>query len=380
MTIVIRIYLLICMALICFDIAFLCLNRRRKYVAYQIDEGFAREIAGALAERRATGQFPQGFADSLERRLSSVRNLLTLQQAIEGDAAGKAWFQPYIWAQLGHYAQKNDAEQAYYAYLLSTLDYSREKPKPAERTALLGFLESSFFYTFANTMLALYAIGDATALLWAVQKADAFPGFYHKKLLLEGLLAADTEETFAADLQAHFADATPELQACLLHYFRRKGADATALCLRLLQEPHTEQQVRYAALRYFLQYPHPQAREQFLKILAEDKADWLEQMLALRALEQEEGICAAFRGKYTDPYWYERMEGACYQAQSGLSQAEIAEILRLYARYANAALWQRYRADAALAGHILDIQEMPDAQAYTGVDEEMLYTAAELGG
>ncbi|MDI9468736.1 MAG: hypothetical protein QM296_00840 [Bacillota bacterium] len=368
MTIFIKLYLLLNLSLVAFNIVFLLVNRRKRLTAYKINKSFAKEIRQALSESMNDhGDFPLSFAASLREHLPVTRNMLTLQQVIEADEEARQRFQPYIWEQIDHYAKKRDEyERAYYTYILSTFDYSRSKPADSDIVKLLAFLNSNSLYTFSNTMMALYAIGDIPALLRAVEKTDERPEFYHKKLLVDGLLTAKLEHAeFASQLQKNFAGYTPYTQNCLIDYFRLNGSDAVSLCLSLMRDPKTDSEVRYSAMRYFAKHPDPEAKRLFMEILADEDAAWLEQMLSIQALVKygDPKVRMAIEKKVTSRNWYVRVNALQFMHRNGLRREDVLNILYLRDRYTSEYLLYLYREDEEMTRYIIDTIHLLNVQA-----------------
>lgn len=67
-------------------------------------------------------------------------------------------------------------------------------------------------------------------------------------------------------------------------------------------------------MRYFTKYPSAQSRALFLDILEREESPWMNQMLAIQVLENNEDAAArdAVRKKVTSPNWYVRTKAiAC---------------------------------------------------------------------
>ena len=382
MSIIIRIYILLCIALLIFDICFLFVQNQRTLVAYRTNRTFEKKVREEIAAHRESGAFTAEFTDSLSRELSKTKNLLTLQGVIENDAEAREWFRPYVFAQLEQYAAKDDPEQAYYTYVLSTFDYSREKPPVEFLNALLGFLDSKSLYTFSNTMTCLYAIVQTAPLMCAMDKVNERKDFYHKKLLVDGLLSAQTEDgELDARLEERFDSYTPYMQDCLLDYFRLRGSDVSGLCMRVLRSERSNSQVGYSAMRYFAKHPSKESRTYFLEILADDSAAWIQQMLSIQALRQydDPAVYAAVMKKITSPNWYVRVNAVEYLHNRGLTKEEIFNILYQRDRYANESLLYQYRGNKEMTRYIIDtiqLLNMQDETVGVGGDLDTLCDAA----
>lgn len=368
MTIIIRVYLLICVSLLLFDIGFLLIQNQRSLVAYRINRTFEKKVRAEIDAHRESGSFSASFVNSLSDELSKTKNLHTLQSVIESDAEAREWFRPYVFTQIEHYASKDDSEQAYYTYVVSTFDYSREKPSAEFLNALLGFLDSGSLYTFSNTMICLYAIGQTAPLMRAMDKVNERNGFYHKKLLVDGLLSAQTEGDELNDrLLEHFDSYTPETQDCLLDYFRLRNYDVSGLCMRILRSERANSQVGYSAMRYFAKHPSAESRQYFLDVLENNTATWIQQLLSIQALRQYDDatVYEAIMKKTTSYNWHVRVNAVEYMYSKGLSQKQVYDILYQKDQYANESLLYQYRGDKEMTRYIINTIQLLNVQSET---------------
>lgn len=366
MNIIIEIYLIVCVLLLLFDITFLFLKNHRNREFYPKNRDLEEELRKEIRLRRQAGAFSQEFEADLGAKLGKIRNLITLMDVLDKDRGAAGWFRPAVFAQIAEYQKKNDYEQAYYAYVVSGFDYESEPVPPEFAAKFLEFLDSKSLYTFANAMDALYQFGSTNLLLTALDKVDERQGFYHQKLLVDGLLSsrASVQELSPALVKA-FDQYTPFLQGCLLDYFRMTGYDASALCLRLIQGgDSTDLEIRYGAMRYFAKYPSAQSRALFLDVLRREEGPWMDQMLAIQALENSEdpAVKDEVMKKVTSSNWYVRTKAVACLHRWGLSKSQIFDILYLRDKYADNALLYQYRNEKELSHYIIDTIQLLQRQ------------------
>jgi hypothetical protein len=363
---IIEIYLVVCVLLLLFDITFLVMKNLRNQEFYPKNRSLEEKLREEIQLRRQTGAFSQDFEEDLGTKLGKIRNLITLMDVLDGNQAAAEWFRPAVFAQIEEYRKKNDYEQAYYAYVVSRFDYESEPVPPEFAAKFMAFLDSKSLYTFANAMDALYQFGRTNLLLAALEKVDECQGFYHQKLLVDGLLTsrADFRELNPALVKA-FDRHTPFLQECLLNFFRMTGYDVSALCLRLIQNgENTDQEVRYGAMRYFTKYPNAQSQSLFLSILQREEDPWMDQMLAIQALEHagDAAVKDAVLKKVTSPNWYVRTKAIACLHRWGLTKSQIFDILYLRDKYADNALLYQYRNEKELSHYIIDTIQLLQRQ------------------
>lgn len=355
MTIIIELYIIICMALLLFNLAFLVIKNSRTHALYPKNTAFEASIRFALEYWQVYGTLPGEFCHSLHHKLHRIRNLITLVNVMQENESRKSLFAPYIFALIDDYSEKKASEKAYYAYVVSLLDYDETKIPLGFSGKFIEFLSSKSLYVFSNTMNALYHFGQPHLLSQALDAVDQRGAFYHKKLLIDGLLSARVDySVFNPMVLERFDRYHPYLQESLLDFFRMNNWDVSALCMRLMQDPKTDPQVRYTAMRYFAKFPCEDSDAFFLRVLQASNSPWLEQMLAIQGLAHNSSLQVriAIEAKITSSDWYVRLNAAEYMQQHHLTQQDIDDILSLQDRYSTEILRYCCRNDKELTNYI----------------------------
>lgn len=362
----IEIYLIVCLLLLLFDILFLVMKNYRNQEFYPKNHDLEEKLREELESRRQTGAFSPGFEEEMGKQLGKIRNLITLMDVLDTDRDAMAWFRPAVFAQVDEYRKKSDYEQAYYAYVISKFNYEGEPVPPEFAARFMAFLDSKSLYTFANAMDAVYQFGETNLLMSALDKVDERKGFYHQKLLVDGLLGSRADfQALVPALVRNFSQYTPFLQGCLLDFFRMAGHDVSGLCVRLIQSGSgTDQEVRYGAMRYFSKFPCAQSQALFLDILRQEESPWMDQMMAIQALRSSEdaAVKEAVQKKVTSPNWYVRTNAVACLHRWGLTKSQIFDILYLRDKYADNALLYQYRDEKELSHYIIDTIQLLQRQ------------------
>lgn len=361
----IKVYMILSVTMLLFDIVFLLVRNRELSAAELRQTSFEKTLLREKEKYHETGSFSESFMHYLPKALSNCQNLICLFGLIENKPAEKELFRPYIFDLIDTYAKKSNYEQAYYTYVISTYSYREKRVPPAFAAKVMDFWDSTSLYTFVNTMNALYAFGEDHLLLRSFEKIDERKGFYHKKLFIDGLLTAQVDfDTFNLKVLAHFDRYSPYLQDCLLDYFRMAAFDVSGLCIRLMKDAHTDPQVQYTAMRYFAKFPHPEARELFLSILSHSEESWLKQMLAIQALANysDAQVQTALKAKVTNPNWYVRTNAIKALYKIGMDRSDVFEILLLRDKYTTDALLYQYRNDASMSRYITETAHSLETQ------------------
>ena len=373
MNLFIKIYIILCVALIVFDLAFLAIKNIRNFEFYPRNKKLEKRIRDEIVLHREFGSFSPNFLRDMNRLLSKTQNLITLHSELERAPYAKEWFRPVVLAQIDSYMKKSDYEQAFYTYVVSTFDYSAEPIPPNFADQFITFLDSSSLYTFSNTMNALYAFGQVNLLLLGIEKVNERGKFYHKKLLTDGILASKVDQVeLTKRLVERFFCYSPHVQDCLLDIFRMGKGDAAILCKSLMTNSEISEQVRYSAMRYFIKHPDNYSRSFFVYRLKDENAPWVEQMLSIQAMGaySDDEAYQLVKSKATSRHWYVRTNAVEYLHRNGISCEEIAEILQTQDRYAGEALLYQYRDDHEMTLFIIrTIQEIA-AQAENRKNEQ----------
>jgi len=358
MTIVLEIYIVVCVALLLFDIGFLAIkNSKNKYLKSE-DKAFYKLLKQESENYRTEGKFSENFEKDLPKQLSKTKHLITLHKLFEDEPDTQSFFRQVLFSLIDTYRKHNDYEQAFYTYIISELDYSKEKVLPSFSCEFIDFLESKSLYTFSNAMDAFYAFGDDALLLQALDVVDRRNGFYHDKLLTDGLLSYKGDHNrLKQEFIQRFFRYGEQLQVCLLDYFRLYGSDVSELCLKLMKEEKAYDEVQYRAMRYFQKFPCDEAKEWFVNILERDDVVWIKQMLAIQGLHKYDDavVYDVVKNKLTSREWHVRNNAAEFFYKKGLSKEELMELLSFKDKYANESLLYQYRDNEEMTIFIKDV-------------------------
>lgn len=346
--------------LLLFDIGFLVVKNIKNHRFYPQNSQLQITIRKELDNLRSTNKLSKGLESILTNKLSKTNNLIIFQNELENKKLDYD-FKPYIFAQINNYLDKSDYEQAYYTYLISTFNYENDNLNSNFRLQFMKFLNTKSLYTFTNTMKAIYAFGEAHLVVLAIDNIDERPGFYHKKLFVDGLLEfkGDREE-LKKELLYKFQGYSPATQESLLDYFRLAGEEVSDLCLEIVRNLKGNSQVRYSAMRYFFKFPSLASKNIFLDILKDEDSLWIELMLAIQGLSlyEEPRIKAIISKMVTSKNWYVRMNAIEYLHNMKISRDEIFDILFLRDKYANEGLLYQYKDDKEMSRYIINTIQM----------------------
>lgn len=295
----------------------------------------------------------------LKKDIDKTKNLIILQNLIEETIEYKDMMQdeirPYIFKKIEVYKKKSDYEQAYYAYVISKFKYEVGQCKDCFTSSFISFLDSKSIYVFTNAMTAICKFKDPYLVSISIQKVSERKGFYHSKLFIDGLLEFTGDlDTLHGLMLENFYDYSPEVQESLINYFRIKKADMDEFCLHLLKEKQVENEVRYAAMRYFNKKNNEEAKEYFIDLLKRDDLFWIEELIGIHGLKQYDDLVVkrAIRPKVTSSNWHVRINAISYLQKHMESRDEINDILILNDKYTNESLLYFYKNNVDMTHYI----------------------------
>lgn len=355
MTIVLEIYMWACGMLFLFNIGFLVVKnvRNSRLFVHRFQEiSFLQEIMEQDSLSRQEEQ-------ELLKKLKKVRNLVSLMNEVQKTELPKEKKREIlaIVLQLDETYQKRPLEeQAYYTYAVSCFPFEDTVLPKEVGYRFLHYLNSRSLYVFANTMLAVYQMGDEDILMQAIRKIDEREGFYHKKLFVDGLMQyRGDHKKLKETLEERFFTYRESTQEALLDYFRFQKTDVSALCLKILETVDGDKDLLYAAMRYFIRFPQKEAKQYFIRILEEpNERYWVKTMLAIQGLKEDDSdkIYDLIQPYSTNSNWYVRTAAVQYMHDAGMGKARLDEVLEKRDRYTIEKLLYAYREEAETRAYI----------------------------
>lgn len=365
MYVIIEIYIFVCIMLLLFNLFFILTRNSRMRRLNPLKNKAKDRLALEFERYTPQAGLSANAIEFLEHDINRTRNLLIVETEMDKARphreAMKAEIKPYVFQQMDHYAKKEKTAKAYYAYMLTRFSYEN-KPSDNDYSNVLTFLDSDCFYVFSNTMDAIYAFKDPYILVAAIKKVDERDGYYHSKLLTDGLLSFDCcLSTLRSLILKEFYDYQPSTQVSLLNYFRLKDIDVAAFALEILEERKVNEEVIYAAMRYFVRHPDEESKVIFMNVLKNEESFWVEQLLAIQGLKHydELPIRRVIKTKVTSKNWDIRSNAISYLHQYGLNWDEISEVLTFKDKFTSERLYYYYEEDEEIAPRILrNIEEI----------------------
>ena len=307
-------------------------------------------------ERINTGQqVERRHKKYLSRQLTRTGNMIAFDKMLEDLYREEPRQATEYLSQLGgvivyltiRYGRKDRIEAAYFPYIIKKYRLIENRPFSGVVDAMYTLLRESSIYCRENAMQALYTTGDCDCIMKALKILDGGESFFHEKLLTDGLLEfTGDHEALGRCIEKSFADFSPEMQVAMMNFLRLDSGEHCAFALALLQNTATDDEVRYACIRYLGRYPYGPAYETLLD-LAECRNDarWEYAAIASTALcayPGDETIERLKRNLYSRN-WYIRFNASKSLERMGLTYLDLIDVMEGHDRYATEIL--RYRFD-----------------------------------
>ena len=369
--ILIYVYLGICAGIILFNIATALLSRHSEHRSFR--DGIRLELAveRELDHLALTGEVNEEHLRYMERRLRRVNNIVTFDKALERLRSRRPELvRAYLIALndvtialAEDYCRREEIEAAYFPYIIKKYRLLGGADDAPLKEVLLELLNEPSIYCRENAMQALYTSGDAQIIVRALRIIDASSLYYNTKLLADGLLNFNGDETQLAEaLWAAFEDFKVWMQVTILNYFRFSSGAHCERVLALLNDGARDDELRFSCLRYLGRYPYPPAYADLLRYATpSENARWEYAAIASSVLASYPGAETAvvLKRNLYHPNWYIRFNASKSLEQLGFGYRDLIDVIEGNDRYASEIL--RYRFDM----HALEEKEKEAAVCTT---------------
>ena len=353
--ILIYVYLGICAGIILYNIVTILLSRRLAQRSFRDSIRLELAVERELDHLALTGEVNEEHIRYMERRLRRVNNMVTFDKALERLRTRRPELvRAYLIALNGvtialaeDYCRREEIEAAYFPYIIKKYRLLGGADDAPLKEVLLELLNEPSIYCRENAMQALYTSGDAQIIVRALRIIDASSLYYNTKLLADGLLNFNGDETQLAEaLWAAFEDFKVWMQVTILNYFRFSSGAHCERVLALLNDGARDDELRFSCLRYLGRYPYPPAYADLLRYATpSENARWEYAAIASSVLASYPGAetAAVLKRNLYHPNWYIRFNASKSLEQLGFGYRDLIDVIEGNDRYASEIL--RYRFD-----------------------------------
>ena len=364
MRIILGVCIFICIMLFLFNIFFILIKNTKKNRMFSSDKSIEEKFVLAIQNYDSKMGLDKETKEYLSKKIEKTKNLIELMDVFEKnrdtvpDELEKE-IREMILEKEEIYVKSKEIEKAYYPYVLSLFDYSDREFTRYEKSNIVDFLDCESLYTFVNTMELVYKISDLELLEMAMEEVNASEIFYHKKLLIDGLMKyKGDEKELRNSIEKNFFSYKDEIQEALVDFCRMKKLGVNSLCMEILnKENDIYPEVRYAAMRYFISNRSEDSKYYFIMLLQKENLYWVEKMLSIQVLYKynDNIVYDLIKDCVTDKNWYVRNAAIKYIHGKNIDQDEIFSILDRRDKYANEELLYEYREDKNISDYIKEM-------------------------
>lgn len=364
MRIILGVYIFICIMLFLFNIFFILIKNTKKNRMFSSDKSIEEKFVLAIQNYDSKMGLDKETKEYLSKKIEKTKNLIELMDVFEKNRDTisdelEIEIREMILEKEEIYVKNKEIEKAYYPYVLSLFDYSDREFTRYEKSNIVDFLDCESLYTFVNTMELVYKISDLELLEMAMEKVNSSEIFYHKKLLIDGLMKyKGDEKELRNSIEKNFFSYKDEIQEALVDFCRMRKLGVNSLCMEILnKENDIYPEVRYAAMRYFISKRDEDSKYYFIMLLQKENLYWVEKMLSIQVLYKynDNIVYDLIKDCVTDRNWYVRNAAIKYMHGRNIDQDEIFSILDKRDKYANEELLYEYREDKNISDYIKEM-------------------------
>lgn len=344
-------YLVICAAMIGFNIVCIFVFRRKERMLDKHSKKFTERVRMQIE----SGVVEETHCKYLARKLKRIGNLTAFDQTLSDmHAEYPEQIKTYI-ASLASvfvyltltYEKKNKLQAAYFPYLIKKYRVFEGRDIRLITDILLALVREPSLYCRQNALQALYSIGDADCVIKALCSVDASEFYHHPKLISDGLLEFSGDKAKLAEaLWNKFPRFSETMQVTVLDYFRFESGMYGEKMLELLLSGDRSDEAAYCCIRYFGKYPNEAAYPHLLMYAKDtDESRWEYAAIAASALASypDGQTVDTLKQILSSRNWYVRFNASKSLETLGLTYPDLIDIFEGADRFAGEMM--RYRLD-----------------------------------
>ena len=280
--------------MVLFDIAFIALISLRKKSAAKKIEALSEDILCALIDLDKQGQMDPKYLEKLQKKLQDPIALQNMETAIDSLTDrlknGKAFvfeqikkesyssvryspqkcallFDKYRSAIAAHivalnssYRTKDIAIYSYYIHFLRKYKLLHKSCSQEIISSFKDILEKGDLHACENVLLTIYNLGKPGLAIDMLKLFDKSEKYINPKIITDGMLDySGNVLKFQNMLLADLKEFSSSMQVNILNYLRFASGDHCEFIFKLLLDEQTEDEVKFACLRYFGKYKYAPA-------------------------------------------------------------------------------------------------------------------------
>lgn len=344
-------YLVVCAAMILFNIACIFAFRHKDK---KIDS-YSSTFTDRIREQIELPQIDEGHRQYLSKKLRRINYLMafdkTLEELYPTDPEKIQRYleklsSVFIYLTL-EYHKKSKLQAAFFPYIIKKYQVFRGMDISIITDTMLELVYEDAFYCRENALQALYTIGNADSVLMALRSLDEGNYYYHPKQITDGLLNfTGDRERLNNLLWDRLYGFSEKMKVTVLDYFRFSSGAYCEPILHLLTSGSCSDEAAYSCIRYFGKYHYEPAYPCLMDFAVNaDEAHWEYTAITATALANYpcDKTYQVLKELLHSNNWYIRYNASESLLQSGFDYTDLIDVFEGDDRYASEIL--RYRLD-----------------------------------
>lgn len=236
------------------------------------------------------------------------------------------------------YSNKESIEKAYFTFILNKYLVFDEIENTRIAKIIVNYCIDKSVYCRENALRLLYNLGNEEFVILALKLMNKNNLYHHSKLITDGLLLFKGDsKKLCSVLWAYFNEFDSSYQIAFIDYIKIVSGDFCEEFLKLLKNSKTNQEVKFAIIRYFRKYYYDPVKEYLLNCLKFDNGlDYTYSTLAASALENypSEETINVLKSSLSSSNWYTRYNAANSLLKLGVDYLDLLDIYNGDDRYA----------------------------------------------
>lgn len=359
--ILIYIYLAICASMICFNIVCIFVFKHKDHKLVIRSSRFEKQILMQISLMKKGLPVEKAHVKYLENRLENVRKFLAFDHALQKIYKDNPTVVNSYFIQCKKafeklatiYEKKTPVKSAYYPNILAKYRLLSLMHSNVISDVLIEYIRKNNFYCRQNALIAIFSSDDAEYISKAVHIVGAGRENHNSKLICEGLLKyCNNKKIVCNELLKRLDDFSIDMQVSIVDLCRLSTEDYNDYILHLFENESTDDEVRFACIRYFTDKPWNEAHKTLIRLNNRKEINrWEYVALSSKALGKypaADTIESLKRNLYSSN-WYIRFNSANSLTMLGLDYNDLIDVFEGNDRCAQEVM--QYRLDVRkLAG------------------------------
>ena len=296
----IYIYIVICLAMVLFDIFFIAIISLRKKISKSNKESLTDDILTNLVYLDEHGKMDTEYLAELQEKLHNPITLQTMETVIdslnERLSGGEIILPPpakkshrkneapaeaprfshkkcamlfeeylsiiatYIVGMNSCYRSKDIDIYSYYIHFLRKYKFLKKFCNNEIISNFKDVLEKGDVHACENILLTVYDLGNPDLAIEMLKLFDKSEKYLNPKIISDGLLDYSGDAfKLQCMLLIHLGEFSVTMQVNILNYIRFVSGEHCEFILRLLLDKNSDNEVKFSCMRYFGKYKYPPA-------------------------------------------------------------------------------------------------------------------------